>query len=249
MKQITIITASTGRQELIRCVQSVKDQTYDNIQHLVVMDGDEAFFRFLKHEGHRIILKTESPKVDVVGVPYSIGKDRWNGHRIYAAGTYMAEGDYVMFLDDDNFIDPDHVESCVRVIESGSQWSFAFRKIVNADGTELCKDNCESLGKWPSVLSEQDYFVDVNCHCWPKMMAVAITPFWYRKFREPGQPEIDRVLTAVARQMAPNYESNYKYSVNYLVASNSVLSVKPEFFLQGNEEMLRRYNGVLPWVK
>jgi hypothetical protein len=25
------------------------------------------------------------------------------------------------------------------------------------------------------------------------------------------------------------------------------LSVQPDFFKQGNAEMLRRYNGVLPW--
>jgi len=28
-------------------------------------------------------------------LPYSIGKDRWNGHRIYGAGTYIADGDYL----------------------------------------------------------------------------------------------------------------------------------------------------------
>ena len=80
------------------------------------------------------------------------------------------------------------------------------------------------------------------------MLAVAISPIWYRKFREPGQPEIDRVICHALRQIAPKFDSTYQYSVNYTVG-NTGLSVQKEFFEKGNAEMLKRFNGDLPWVK
>lgn len=187
-------------------------------------------------------------KVIFYTLPWPLGKDRWNAHRIYPMATYMCESDYVMYLDDDNTIDETHIEDCIKVMEKGYDWAFSMRKIVNKDGDFLCNDDCESLGKWSSVIDPRDYFVDVNCYFLPLKLAVSITPAWYRKFREPGQMEVDRALCHVLRQIAPNFESTYNYSVNYTVG-NSQYSVQPEFFAQGNAEMLRRNNGSLPWRK
>jgi hypothetical protein len=242
--KVTVVTASTGRKELARCIDSVGKQVgYFDIQHLIFLDGPEAIEKvepWLSHpEG-----------VDLIYLPYSVGKDRWNGHRMYGAGCYLAEGDYIMFLDDDNTIDDHHIQSCLNVLEKGNQWAYSLRKIVSTpSGDFLCNDDCESLGKWASVLNPSDFFVDVNCYFLPRNVAVAISPIWYCKFREPGQPEIDRKMCAALRHHFPKFDCNYQYSVNYAVASNTALSVKPDFFMQGNAEMLRRYNGDLPWQK
>ena len=53
-------------------------------------------------------------------LPYSTGKDRFNGHRIYGAGTYLSKGDFLIFLDDDNSLEPNHVEECVKTIQRGN---------------------------------------------------------------------------------------------------------------------------------
>ena len=50
----------------------------------------------------------------------------------------------------------------------------------------------------------------------------------------------------VLRQYHSNYACTKNYTVNYM-AGNTERSVKPEFFLQGNNVMLQRYNGKLPW--
>ena len=186
-------------------------------------------------------------RLDRIYLPYSVGKDRWNGHRMYAAGSYLAEGHFLMFLDDDNYIEPDHIAKCLDVLP-GHDWVFSLRTLVSPDGKDLGRDDCESLGKWASILHPEDYFVDVNCYFLPKNVAVILSPIWNRKFREPGQPEVDRVLCQNLRHHFPRFECTYKYSVNYTVG-NSPISVQPEFFRQGNEAMLRRYNGILPWVK
>lgn len=246
MAKVTVVTATTGNPLLGNNIESVSRQTHSDIQHLVMVDGPErvAAVDYITNE----LDLRDLGNTTILPLPYSIGKDRWNGHRIYGAGTFLAEGEYIMFLDDDNSIDPTHVESCLKVVESGKQWAYSFRKIRDKDLNTLCLDDCESLGMWPSIIDQNDLFVDVNCYFLPIKLAAAILPVWYRKFREPGQMEIDRAIMYVLRQIAPNFDTTYDYTVNYTVG-NTQNSVQKEFFEIGNAEMLRRYNGVLPWKK
>lgn len=244
--KVTVITATTGNPLLADCLRSVANQTHKDIQHLVITDGPERWAPVndvlvkVHESGH------ELEHVDILDLPYSIGKDRWNGHRIYGAGTFVAEGDYFIYLDDDNYLEPNHIESCIKKIEEGNDWVYSFRNIVDKNRNFIAQDNCESLGKWPSVLHPQDYFVDVNCYFLPKPLAVQITPVWYRKFREPGQMEIDRAICHVLRQIAPKHDTTYEYTVNYTVG-NSENSVQGDFFIHGNADMLQRFEGKLPW--
>lgn len=245
---VTVITATTGNRLLEKCIKSVRKQTWGNIQHLITIDGPERSAAAYSIMGELSTYKAEGYTLDVIDLPYSIGKDRWNGHRIYGAGTFISDGDYLIFLDDDNSLAPDHIETCMRTIQAGNDWCYSFRKIVDNQHNFICEDNCESLGKWPSILHPEDYFVDVNCYFIPRGLAITMVPVWYCRFREPRQPEIDRKMAHILRQIGPKYDTTYNYSVNYAVG-NSGLSVTAPFFENGNAEMLRRYNGVLPWKK
>lgn len=238
---VSIITATTGNKLFKKCLESINEQTYPNIQHLIFVDGPDKIRDYTEIAGQ---VKSSKFRNEIF-LPYSVGRDRWNGHRMYAAGTYLSEGEYLMFLDDDNFLEPSHVEDCVEAMKE-QDWVFSFRKIVNKDHKFICNDDCESLGLWPSILGDQDYFVDVNCFFWSRQTALIVSPVWYRKFREPGVVEIDRALMQTLRQAAPRYKSTKKYTVNYTVG-NTDLSVKSDFFLQGNKKMLEKYNGMLPW--
>ena len=228
---VTVITPTVGQPHLKRAIESVQQQTYPNIQHLVVGDGVDISWKLPK-------------SIDFLRLPYNVGEGRFNGHRIYGACTYLAKGDYICFLDDDNWFDDDHVASLMAVIERGNTWACSLRKIIDTDGEFVCNDNCESLGKWPSIFG--NHFVDVNCYMLPKMLAVAMSPVWYRKFREPGQMEIDNAMMAFLHGSNATYDSTKQYSVNYKVG-NSELSVRKEFFLFNNVAMLRHYNGKVPW--
>jgi hypothetical protein len=185
-------------------------------------------------------------KLDVIHMPYSIGKDRWNSHRIYAAGAFQAEGEFIIYLDDDNSLEPTHIEDCLKVIDAGNDWAYSFRNIMDKDHKFLCKDECESLGKWASVLNPQDFFIDVNCYFIPTKIAIHLGPAWYRKFREPGMPEVDRVLAHTLMNNNLKFDTTYKHTVNYTVG-NTQNSVQPEFFEKGNVEMRRRFPDGLPW--
>ena len=233
---VTVITPTTGAPYLRQAIESVKNQTYDNIQHLVVVDGQQK---------GRVIAR-EYPHIDLIDLPYPTGTDRFNGHRIYGASVYLAKGDLVCFLDEDNYFDPNHIESLVKVMEKPNDWAFSLRKIVDKDNNYVCNDDCESLGKWESCIG--DFFVDVGCFFLPKLTAIQLSPIWYRKAREPGVPEVDRMLTHVLRNNNLKFDTNGEYTLNYRTG-NTQLSVQSEFFLQGNKKMFEKYNGDLPWTK
>jgi len=236
---ITVITPTTGSSTLRQVVQSVNNQTYKNIQHLVVIDG--------KEREHLAMPYLRRSTANVITLPYATGKDQYNGHRIYGAMSYVAKGDYICFLDEDNWFELNHVESLVDQILAGNQWAYSLRKIVDQEGKFICNDDCESLGKWKSVIN--DNFIDVNCYMIPKMDAIAFSPYWYRRARHSQeQPEVDRILSAFMMQNKKTFDTSGLYTVNYRVAGNEG-SVKPEFFYHGNRIMNEKYNGALPWRK
>ena len=239
---VTVITPTTGVSYLKQAIESVAKQTYANIQHLIVFDGIPDNIHYWD------LLLTKYPKCDIIKLPYATGTDRFNGHRIYGASIYLCKGEYVCFLDEDNWFDPNHIESLMNVINDNNTWAFSLRKIVDTNGTYVCNDDCESLGKWPSILHEDDYFVDVGCYFLPKHIALQTSPIWYRKAREPGVPEVDRMLTHVLRENKITYNTNGGYTLNYRTG-NTVRSVQKDFFVSGNEKMLEKYNGELPWQK
>jgi hypothetical protein len=248
MSSVTVITSTTGRASLLKCVQSVADQTGPEVcqvKHLIIPDGPEAYSM-----ARNLFAYYEFPSyVDVVQLPYAVGKDRWNGHRMYAAGTFLVDTDYVMYLDDDNFIDTNHIQECLAAIkESGAAWAYSLRKIVDQQGNFLCNDDCESLGRHHTVMDVNDFLVDVNCYFLSKGLAVQLTPVWYRKAREPGVMEVDRALINVLLQnKVPGVETG-QYTVNYAVGGNA-LSVSPGFFIHGNKKMAEAYKGNFPWRK
>ena len=246
--KVSVITPTTGSSYLAECVESVRAQTYKNIEHIVVVDGRERW----NSKAEEILNAAEFPNgvnEHVCVLPYPTGTNRYNGHRVYGAATYFADGDYHLWLDDDNVLEPNHVESLVKLVqEKQLHWAYSFRKIIDSEGNILCLDDCESLGMWASILHPQDFFVDVNCYFVKKEVAVGISPIWYRKFREPGQPEIDRVIahTLMAKENNLKFDCTRDYTVKYRVG-NTGLSVQADFFLQGNQKMLEKYSGNLPW--
>lgn len=238
---VTVITPTTASDQLNDVLKSIDRQTYQNIQHLVVVDG------FDKYGVKATQIMEGAKRSTAFALPHNTGYDQYNGHRIYGAMSYIAEGEFLCFLDQDNWYEDTHIESLVEVIRQGNQWAYSLRKIVSQEGNYICNDDCESLGKWDSVLG--DKFIDVNCFMIPKMAAVAFSPYWYRRARHPQeQPEVDRILSPFMMQNFKKFDTNGQYSVNYRVASRAD-SVQDSFFIRGNEAMKNKMNGEYPWRK
>jgi glycosyltransferase involved in cell wall biosynthesis len=246
--KVSVITATVGKRHLAECIASVREQTYMNIEHIVVVDGQQRW-----DEADEVLhdLQFPMPSFDehVCILPYATGVNRFNGHKIYGAFTYLAKGDYIIWLDDDNILEPTHIQKLVETVkEKNLDWAYSFRKIIDDQGNLICNDDCESLGKWKSVLN--DNFVDVNCFFVKRELAVSVSSLWHRQAREPGVMEVDRALTAVLMHEQNNlkFDASGDYTVRYRVGSTGI-SVQGKFFLDGNQQMLERYNGELPWKK
>jgi len=236
VSKVTVITATTGSDYLAKNIESVAKQTYKDVQHLIVVDGEHHYSNAKKH-----IVGNN----DVLVLPYATGTEQYNGHRIYGGCTYFAKGDYIIYLDEDNWIDDNHVQSLIDISDKES-FSCSLRKITDMDGNYICNDDCESLGNWKSVIG--DYFVDVNCFFLPKIIALQLTPLWFRRARHPDdQPEVDRILTSTLKDNKIRCNVTGLHTVNYR-AGNRADSVQPAFFIEGNRLMKQHY-GTLPWIK
>jgi glycosyltransferase involved in cell wall biosynthesis len=238
--KVAVITPTVGTDYLEKNLESVFKQTYKNLNHIVVCDGPQY--------EDKVRNITKKFKLNPILLPENTGANGYNGHRIYGSIPFLINADYFIFLDEDNWIEPNHVSSLVDAV-NGYDWSFSLRKIIDKENDFICNDDCESLGLWHTCLSPNEFFVDVGCYFLPKKLVIQTAPIWYRRARHPQeQPEVDRLLIQILRQNKTRYQTTGEYTLNYRVASRSD-SVQSEFFLRGNEMMQKLHEGIFPWKK
>ena len=232
----TVIIPTTGSPELEDAVKGVMNQTYDTMCY-VVADGIQT------HSKTRIITDNflSRKKLEKCFLPINVGANGFYGHRVYAAFTHLINTDYVLYLDQDCWFEPDHVEQCIEIMkEKDLDWSYSLRKVCDKEGNYICNDDCESLGKWQTYHGVNH--IDTNCYCIKTSVAIKLASVWHGGW---GQ---DRVFLSVLSQHFPKFDCTGKYTVNYRVDGNPG-SVNAEFFLKGNEIMKQKYNGEFPWIK
>ena len=149
-KSVTIITPTIGHERLAQCIESVSKQTYKNIKHLLVIDGPQNYQRVIDtfHEANRT---GAAEYVQLATLAENTGGGGFYGHRVYAAFPHLVNTDYVAFLDEDNWIADNHIESLVATIEKKDiDWAHSLRKVYVEDKF-LADDCCEAIGRWPIV--------------------------------------------------------------------------------------------------
>lgn len=231
----TVIIPITGAPESKEAIMSVINQSYPTTCYVVV-DGEKFYDR------SKEILKPFDPdNVKVCYLPLNVGANGFYGHRVYAAFTHLINTKYVLYLDQDNWLEPNHVEECVNTIESENlDWCYSLRNIYTKDSKFVCEDNCESLGKWNTFDGRSH--VDTNAYCLKSEIAIRLASVWHGGW---GQ---DRVFYNAIKQYLPNYGCSGKYTVNYRVDGGQG-SVTSDFFVHGNKVMNDLYNGNFPWKK
>jgi glycosyltransferase involved in cell wall biosynthesis len=227
----TVIIPTTGVPEVRTAIESVLNQTYPTTCY-VICDGDQ--FR-----GKVKTILDDYPQVKSCYLPINVGAKGFYGHRVYAAFTHLVDTEYVMYLDQDNWLHPNHVESCVNTIrEKKLDWCYSLRQIHKKDGTFVCNDDCESLGKWQTYHGM--HHIDTNSYCLKTEIAVKLASAWHGGW---GQ---DRVFLQAVTQHFPKWDCTKEYTVHYRVDGGTG-SVNAGFFINGNEVMNKKYNGVFPW--
>jgi glycosyltransferase involved in cell wall biosynthesis len=170
-------------------------------------------------------------------LPENVGANGFYGHRIYAAFSHLVNTEFVGYLDEDNWLQPNHIESCLNTIEKNSySWCNALRNLYSEDDF-ICPDDCENLGKWPSF--QNYHLIDTNCYLLKTSVAIRFASVWHGGW---GQ---DRVFMSAIVNKEPNFGGTGEYTVNYRISGED----KKNFFLEGNKVMSEKYNGDFPWKK
>lgn len=236
-RSVVVITPTTGSPKLKDAVESVSNQTYRNIEHLLVVDGEEHEYTTIENAGAHL--------AKILVLPYNTGANGFNGQRIYASVPHLVNADYVFFLDEDNWYEPDHVSTLVETIEKNNlDWAHSLRKVFTPDKQYITDDNCESLGQWPIYFSHDNpqYLVDTSSFAFTRKFIQKTCHLWHSG----AWGEDRRYFYAITEQS--KWGTNGKHTLCYRVDGNQK-SVSGDFFIEGNKKQLEHYKGELPWQK
>lgn len=227
--RVMVITPTTGKETLKKAIVSVADQTIPT-EHLIVHDGNEA--------QEKMSSWGLLPSIKTITLPENVGANGWYGHRVYAAMPLMVNADYILFLDEDNWFEPNHVETMIEKIKSKDlMWSYSLRRIHDENGSYITDDDCESLGRWPTFYDHTLNFVDTNCYCFRREYLVNVAHAFY------GQWGQDRPFYKAASTKLPAFGCTGLATVNYRAPERLF-----EMFKEGNALMKKSYE-TLPWRK
>jgi glycosyltransferase involved in cell wall biosynthesis len=230
--KVAVVTPTIGAESLSQCVESVHNQTYQDLTHYIFLDGEE-------HEKNIWYQLDDYDNIKTVRLEENVGKG-WYGHRVYAACSFLVNADAICYLDEDNWFEPCHVKKMVKKLEEGNDWAYSLRKIYNKEGEFLCEDNCESLGKWPVYFNPQVFHIDTSSFIVRRDVATRIGHAWY------GQWGADRQFFTNLKQHFKKFACTNAHTLCYRLDGNPN-SVTQEFFDQGNLVMQEKYSDNFPW--
>lgn len=140
---VSVVTGTWQRHDLlIEAIANVREQTYPNLEHVIVSDGPDP-------ELYNLIA---SLRDDRESCPHEVYRDvpirfaelgrNWTAFcpDSFAAGAFktaqfLARGDYQMWLsDDERMLVPDYVERMVRTLEeTGADFAYSKVRMWHAD--------------------------------------------------------------------------------------------------------------------
>lgn len=216
MASITVVTPTIGTQHLSTCVNSISKQSTD-VEHWIICDGRE-------HQS-KVEDALSNVSVKVIVLPYNTGHDKWNGHRIYAACTWLCISKYIAFLDEDNTVSRSHYQKLYEACEKYDlDWAYSLRKIVDADGNIVCSDLCESLGYLHSPYDRPgEIFIDTSSFLIRTDVAKQLCLSWNHKVIA------DRYVSRDLSDAFPKYRCSNAFSLRYRIRATS-----KDYFTRGN---------------
>ena len=136
---VSVIIPTYGRSDsLPRTIQSVLNQTYDNVEIIVVDDNDPV-------SEHRSM--TESvmmPFLTCGKVKYIKHEKNKNGSAARNTGIRNSDGEFLMFLDDDDVFYPSKIQSQLDCLMSrDSSWAACYTRYERRKGSSVFSRSSE----------------------------------------------------------------------------------------------------------
>lgn len=115
-KLVSVIIPTYKRSDfLLRTIDSVLNQTYSNIE-IIVVDDNGVSTEF--QETTQTRLQPLIDKGDILYIPHEVNK---NGSAARNTGFRMSHGEYINFMDDDDTFEPQKIEKQVAILEQQSE--------------------------------------------------------------------------------------------------------------------------------
>jgi len=123
---VSILCRSMNRPELAEALRSVDAQTYPQLE-IVLVDAAGKGVPVWRELGLRVPVREVS------------GQAPWNRPAAANAALDAAQGEFLLFLDEDDWIAPDHVQTLVDCLQSNAALGVAYSSTQNTapDGTLL----------------------------------------------------------------------------------------------------------------
>jgi glycosyltransferase involved in cell wall biosynthesis len=145
---------------LTRCINSVKNQTYKNLEILLVDDGSTDNSGILCDS-----LAGEDPRIQVFHKANGGLSDARN------AGVLLSKGSYITFIDSDDWVDVDYIAYLLSLItETNSDCSVCgFKKVSSTNRIHATKERRRRIFTGLEALENMLYQIDFDTNAWGKL--------------------------------------------------------------------------------
>ncbi len=235
---ITVITVTKNRPNLLeRAIKSVKEQTYQNVKHFIVIDDCPATLKMLEEKyknDNKIYWKYYERKQGDKSGPNVLSKLRTDAIHSIGKGWFS-------FLDDDNEFYPYHLEKLYEfAVQEKCNAVHSYREVMYKDGTPYLKE------EWPWGRTEEKKrevynkmleagVVEKGSNVWHDKFGYTIdTNVWLLKAEIFNNKEIQKEYTDEDyEECRPEDEKMMELLIknNVRVLSNKIVSVK--YYLGG----------------
>lgn len=151
---VTIIIPTYKRAEYIqRAIESILNQTYKDYEIIVVDDNDEN--SEYRKSMQNIMQKYE----EYDNITYVKHKENKNGAAARNTGIRLAKGDYITFLDDDDYFLKDRLKILIKEIEKSIEYDAIYSSCVCVKENEIIKlVKAKKSGNLEKEMLEQESF-------------------------------------------------------------------------------------------
>ena len=125
-----IVPIYNAKEYLQDCVESLLNQTYKNIEILLVDDGS--------NDGTEVLCEELAKSDERICVFH---KENGGTHTVRNLGVENANGDYLMFIDPDDWLDLDTIERCMVYANNEDLDVIRFNYVREFEGQSLKKEN------------------------------------------------------------------------------------------------------------
>ena len=171
--KISIITAAVRKELMPRVWESVKKQTHKDWEWIIVNDASEGVREWFKENIEE--MKKINPNIWMLDIGLNRGR-----FGLYArnAGTMVASNDNIVFLDDDNEWEEDHLESFITIKRKTGKIPYCWMHIKGKkEGSDFERIKKTHFGKQG---------IDLGCLLWTKKLFET-----YGYFRNDSQVTFD----------------------------------------------------------